>query len=213
MKTRDQIFAEFQREFDKKRLKDFWGAILFMEAILAMIGACFVIAIFMPDSKIDDIRPPFFVLGGMAIIILLLGFIVPLFHEKRNSKSEFHVENIIARLRVEHESITKKLSGLEKPIVQSRSNHKYAILIESYLLLSPLRLAEITGGEHEWSFRFFIGSIVEETQKQQTGLQNQFNTLQNQLNELSFKIEFYLQVSERTYWRYLRSFKWLKIIK
>lgn len=223
MKTRNEMFAEFQREFDKKRLKELWGVILFLEAILAMIGACFVIAIFMPDSKIDDIRLPFFVLGGMAILFLLLGFIMPLFQDKHNKKSEFNANIIKKRLTEQKAILSKEYSDLEKAWEGAK---KLAESAKVWADLFP-NASELRGQEASLNNAYerfnalgldpqhgaYLLAMLKLSTTKFNDLDAKLQNLANKIIELTDQIDFYDEVSERTYWHYLKSFKWLKRIK
>ena len=209
MKTRNQTFAELQKEFDKKRLKEFWGPILFLEAILAMLVVCFVIAMIMPDSKIDDVRPIIFVLGGMALLFLLLGFIVPLFHEKRNKKSEFHVEHIMARLVDEHRVLLEKKSVVEVNLKDQSQQAEYGKFLAEYLECHDVQA--YAPGRKEWT-DYAIKKAEEDIEKRCL-IQKEFDEIEVQLHQLEIKYDFYTQVDERTFWQYLKSWKWLKRIR
>ena len=214
MKTQNQMFAEFQREFDKKRLKDFWGAILFLETILAMIAACFVIAIFMPDSKVDDVRPPFFVLGGMAILFLIFGFVFPLFHEKHNPKSEFHVDNIIARLVEEQRILLDKKTAVEEYLKAATAKANNDKIWVDYFYNSPeseARQEKFPGG---LANLVYVIPTAEESARKEIKLEEQFDSIQKLIDNLENKRDFYyLHTNEKTFAQYLKSFKWLKRIK
>jgi hypothetical protein len=214
MKTQNQMFAEFQKEFDKKRLKEFWWPILFLEAILAMLAMCFLFAMLMPDSNKDNVGSAFSVLIFFAILFLVMGFIVPLFHEKRNKKSEFHVGHIITRLIDERLALLNKKAVVEEQLKAATSKANNGRFWVEYFYNDPkseARQDKFSGG---LSALGYILSTSEEANKQEADLKTQFDTIQKLIDQLGVKRDFYhLYVNERTYWDYLKSFKWLKRIR
>lgn len=206
--------------FDKKRFNEFWGPIFFMEAILAMIGACFVLAIFMPDSQIDNVRPPFFVLGGMAILCLLLGVLIPLFNDKRNEKSEFNVDMISKRLRTQKSILFKKQFAISQ---QWQTAKKLAEIGKSWADLFPSNLESSSQKENlnnayakfnelglDTEHGAYLLAMLKSSEFNFNKLDTILNEIKNKIIELQNELEFYEDLDERTYWQYFKSKKWLK---
>lgn len=193
MKTREELFAQFHKEFEKKRK---WELLVPSLITSLLIGIVASIASF---QYLGYGAILFFIIA--IILVFILYALIYLFISDESYSIEKRKEEVsmykARQINKQHmirdilEAAKKESNKLQSFIAWLGSN--------DVKILSPNPL---------WSG--YIIALSEAKEKKVQELQSKVDELENEIYEWGVRLEFYDQVREKTYWQYVRSMKWLK---
>ncbi|MFA7717640.1 MAG: hypothetical protein WC875_02910 [Candidatus Absconditabacterales bacterium] len=187
-KTKQELFDQFQKEFDRKRKQEIW--VLLITAHIAGFGM-------FGYPLLVILSSPLLIKAGVVVLIetfvLIASFLVTVGENRRDFNLKFLSKDVTEKIK---EMKTKK-----SELVKKRDCFVPKGFYEKIL---PTFQGEFR--EHFLTHMTVDGLSLKEIDEKLT-------EFDEQINELKIKLEFYDQVPERNFWQYAKSMKWIKKIK
>lgn len=196
MKTREELFIEFQKELEKKRKWKFWSLVL----LISIVVTVYLMSIFNSYGFVIVCIIPF----AFILSILGLGILESLFPDEANY---FSIEKLSIKMQL----------GLMSKRTERNVNYDFLQtakkrLEKSKSFVDLMRSNELTIITPDPIWLQYIIGLSEMEEEKVKNLQKEFDELENKIYEWEVIIQFYDQVSEKNFCQYFWSFKWLKKI-
>lgn len=208
METREKLFYQFQKEFDKKRKRSLIALIPEITIWLCIIYLLSKISIFVIKAHfrgdfIEDgwsfeimmiLMTAFLVLLLIAVIALPPSFFLSGYNQKSLMKETVFKLDILG----------KKKKSLETKAEPSKQRFLDTLSLSNWMCSPEIAVLVM----HNWPT--YVGEIVSNSLQEISSQQKEIDAVSKYIHELEIRLEMYSSVAEKNFWQYFKSKKWLK---
>jgi hypothetical protein len=210
METREKLFYQFQKEFDKKRKRSLIALIpeipiwLCLIYLLSKISVFIVKAHFRGDFIDDSLGLEIFMILMTACLLLLLIAIIVLPHQF--FLSGYNKKSLMKETVSKLDTLAKKKKSLETKAEPSKERFLDTLAFSNWMC-SP-EIAVLVMG----NWNNYVGEIVSDSEQDISSQQKAIDAVVKYIQEAEIRLDVYSSVPEKNFWQYLKSKKWLKKI-
>jgi hypothetical protein len=198
MKTKQELFDQFQYEFDRKRRSSIWFSLI----IAHIVGGLYV-GLLVSTLPYPWVLKIVFVMIA-EIILLVMSFLVTITEDSKNFNSKSLNNDTIAKL----ENLKSDVSLL-KTYQTEQQEH----LDKKNGIIAYMQNPEVTVVTPNPIWPNYIIGMAKMDEEKIADFQKEIEIKKNLIHEFEIKLQFYDQVPEKNFWQYIKSMKWTKKIK
>ncbi|MCF7834887.1 hypothetical protein K9M48_02415 [Candidatus Gracilibacteria bacterium] len=196
MKTRENLFIEFQRELEKKRKRNFLSQNLITSLFIASVVT---IASFQYFG--------YGVILFFIVAFILFFFLVALLTPIIDGEWDYSIKKLKDYFSQEIQKAKNLEESYKHHFIQEKEKAEKSQAFVSWMDDTEVK---IITPNLVWP-NYIVGLAKMDIEKvRQT--EKEIENIQNQIYEFETKVEFYDQIPEKTFYQYFWSFKWLKKI-
>lgn len=211
MGTREKLLNQFQKEFDKKRKRSLIALIPEIPIWLCLIYLLSKIAIFVlkahfrGDFIADGWSFEIMMILMTAFLLLLLIAVIAL--PPSFFLSGYNQKSLVKEIRSKLDTLAKKKESLETKAEPSKEKWLDTLALSNWMCSPEIAVLVM----HNWPT--YVGEIVSDSEQDVSSQQKAIDRIDNAIEENKVRLDMYRSVPEKNFWQYLKSFKWLKLIR
>lgn len=205
METREKLFYQFQKEFDKKRKRSLIALIpeipiwLCLIYLLSKISVFIVKAHFRGDFMEDGWSFEIMMILMTAFLLLLLIAVIAL--PPSFFLSGYNQKSLMKKMVSKLDALAKKKKSLETKAEPSKQRFIDTLAFSNWMC-SP-EIAILVMG----NWNNYVGEIVSDSEQDVSSQQKAIDDVVKHIQETEIRLDVYSSVPEKDFWQYLKSKK------